>query len=176
METNWNIDAMHSEIGFKVKHMMISNVRGKFAAFNAIAKTHGDDFSSAKFDFSAAINSIDTGVADRDAHLKSDDFFNAEKFPEMVFKSTGIEKKDDENFIINGELTIRNVTQPIALTAEFSGIVQDPYGQTKAGLSVNGKIKRSEYGLLWSAVTEAGKVVVSDDIHLNCDMQFVKEA
>ena len=87
METNWNIDAMHSEIGFKVKHMMISNVRGKFAAFNAIAKTHGDDFSSAKFDFSAAINSIDTGVADRDAHLKSDDFFNAEKFPEMVFKS-----------------------------------------------------------------------------------------
>jgi len=176
METNWNIDAMHSEIGFKVKHMMISNVRGKFAAFNAIAKTHGDDFSSAKFDFSAAINSIDTGVADRDAHLKSDDFFNAEKFPEMVFKSTGIEKKDDENFIINGELTIRDVTQPIALTAEFSGIVQDPYGQTKAGLSVNGKIKRSEYGLLWSAVTEAGKVVVSDDIHLNCDMQFVKEA
>jgi polyisoprenoid-binding protein YceI len=176
METNWNIDAMHSEIGFKVKHMMISNVRGKFAAFNAIAKTHGDDFSSAKFDFSAAINSIDTGVADRDAHLKSDDFFNAEKFPEMVFKSTGIEKKDDENFIINGELTIRDVTQPIALTAEFSGIVQDPYGQTKAGLSVNGKIKRSEFGLLWSAVTEAGKVVVSDDIHLNCDMQFVKEA
>jgi polyisoprenoid-binding protein YceI len=176
METNWNIDAMHSEIGFKVKHMMISNVRGKFAAFNAIAKTHGDDFSSAKFDFSAAINSIDTGVADRDAHLKSDDFFNAEKFPEMVFKSTGIEKKDDENFIINGELTIRDVTQPIALTAEFSGIVQDPYGQTKAGLSVNGKIKRSEFGLLWSAVTEAGKVVVSDDIHLNCEMQFVKEA
>ncbi|MEN9400658.1 MAG: hypothetical protein RL632_1761 [Bacteroidota bacterium] len=176
METNWNIDAMHSEIGFKVKHMMISNVRGKFAAFNAIAKTDGDDFSSAKFDFSAAINSIDTGVADRDAHLKSDDFFNAEKFPEMVFKSTGIEKKDDENFIINGELTIRDVTQPIALTAEFSGIVQDPYGQTKAGLSVNGKIKRSEFGLLWSAVTEAGKVVVSDDIHLNCDMQFVKEA
>jgi polyisoprenoid-binding protein YceI len=176
METNWNIDAMHSEIGFKVKHMMISNVRGKFAAFTAIAKTHGDDFSSAKFDFSAAINSIDTGVADRDAHLKSDDFFNAERFPEMVFKSTGIEKKDDENFIINGELTIRNVTQPIALTAEFSGIVQDPYGQTKAGLSVNGKIKRSEFGLLWSAVTEAGKVVVSDDIHLNCDMQFVKEA
>jgi polyisoprenoid-binding protein YceI len=176
METNWNIDTMHSEIGFKVKHMMISNVRGKFAAFNAIAKTHGNDFSSAKFDFSAAINSIDTGVADRDAHLKSDDFFNAEKFPEMVFKSTGIEKKDDENFIINGELTIRDVTQPIALTAEFSGIVQDPYGQTKAGLSVNGKIKRSEFGLLWSAVTEAGKVVVSDDIHLNCDMQFVKEA
>jgi len=176
METNWNIDATHSEIGFKVKHMMISNVRGKFAAFNAIAKTHGDDFSSAKFDFSAAINSIDTGVTDRDAHLKSDDFFNAEKFPEMVFKSTGIEKKDDENFIINGELTIRDITQPIALTAEFSGIVQDPYGQTKAGLSVNGKIKRSEFGLLWSAVTEAGKVVVSDDIHLNCDMQFVKEA
>lgn len=176
METNWNIDAMHSEIGFKVKHMMISNVHGKFAAFNAIAKTHGEDFSSAKFDFSAAINSIDTGVADRDAHLKSDDFFNAEKYPDMVFKSIGIEKKDDHNFIINGELTIRDVTKPIALNAEFSGIVQDPYGQTKAGLSVNGKIKRSEYGLLWSAVTEAGKIVVSDDIQLNCEMQFVKKA
>ena len=94
----------------------------------------------------------------------------------MVFKSIGIEKKDDHNFIINGELTIRDVTKPIALNAEFAGTVQDPYGQTKAGLSVNGKIKRSEYGLLWSAVTEAGKIVVSDDIQLNCEMQFVKEA
>ncbi len=169
METNWNIDAKHSEIGFKVRHMMISNVHGKFAAFKAIAKTHGEDFSSAKFDFSAAINSIDTGADDRDAHLKSDDFFNAEKYPDMVFKSIGIEKKDDHNFIINGELTIRDVTKPIALSAEFAGIVQDPYGQTKAGMTVNGKIKRSEYGLLWSAVTEAGKIVVSDDIQLNCE-------
>jgi polyisoprenoid-binding protein YceI len=176
METNWNIDEMHSEIGFKVKHMMISNVHGKFAAFHAIAKTHGEDFSSAKFDFSAAVNSIDTGVADRDAHLKSDDFFNAEKYPDMIFKSIGIEKKDKHNFIINGELTIRDVTKPVDLTAEFSGIVKDPYGQTKAGLTVTGKIKRSEYGLLWSAVTEAGKIVVSDDIQLNCEMQFVKEA
>jgi polyisoprenoid-binding protein YceI len=176
METNWTIDNMHSEIGFKVKHMMITNVSGNFAQYSASAKTQGDDFSSAKFDFSAVIDSIQTGVADRDAHLKADDFFNAEKFPELTFKSTSITKKDEHNFVIHGGLTIRDVTQPIELHAEFGGIVVDPYGQTKAGLTFTGKIKRSEFGLKWSAITEAGSVVLGDEIKLNSEVQLIKQA
>jgi polyisoprenoid-binding protein YceI len=176
METNWTIDNMHSEIGFKVKHMMITNVSGNFAQFSANATTHEDDFSSAKFDFSAVIDSIQTGVADRDSHLKSDDFFNAEKFPELTFKSTSITKKDADNFVIHGDLTIRDVTQPIELQTEFSGIVVDPYGQTKAGLIFTGKIKRSEFGLKWSAITEAGSIVLSDEIKLNSEVQLIKQA
>lgn len=175
METKWTIDNMHSEIGFKVKHMMITNVSGTFGQFNASATTEGDDFTTAQFDFSAAIDSINTGVAVRDAHLKSDDFFNAEAYPSLTFKSTGIEKKDDENYIINGELTIRDVTKNVSLDAEFGGIVVDPYGQTKAGFTINGKIKRSEFGLKWSAITEAGSIVVSDDIKLNSEIQLIKQ-
>lgn len=176
MATKWNVDNMHSEVGFKVKHMMITNVSGSFGKFNASAETEGDDFTTAKFGFSAEIDSINTGVADRDAHLKSDDFFNAEQYPEMTFKSTGITKIDDENYVINGDLTIRDVTKPVQLNAEFGGIAVDPYGQTKAGFTINGKIKRSEYNLKWSAITEAGSIVVSDEIKLHSELQFVKQS
>lgn len=167
---------MHSEIGFKVKHMMITNVNGTFGQFTATATTDGDDFSTAQFNFSAGIDSINTGVADRDAHLKSDDFFNAEAYPELTFKSTGVSKKDDENYVISGELTIRDVTKHVDLDAEFGGIVVDPYGQTKAGLTITGKIKRSEFGLKWSAITEAGSIVVSDEIKLNSEVQLIKQS
>ncbi|MEY4603274.1 MAG: Protein YceI [Bacteroidota bacterium] len=173
MATNWNIDLMHSEIGFKVKHMMITNVSGHFGSFNASAKTENEDFSDAEFNFSADINSISTGVADRDGHLKSDDFFSAEKFPQLTFKSTEI-KANGSELVISGDLTIRDVTKKVEFKSEFSGIVTDPYGQTKAGLSIDGKIKRSEYGLTWSAVTEAGNIVVSDEVKLHAELQFVK--
>ena len=176
METKWNLDKMHSEVGFKVKHMMITNVSGNFGEFDASATTQGNDFSTANFHFTAAVDSINTGVADRDAHLKSDDFFNAEQYPVLTFKSTGVTKKDDENYIITGDLTIRDVTKTVDLAAEFGGIAVDPYGQTKAGLTLSGKIKRSEYGLKWSAITEAGSIVVSDDIKLLGEVQLVKEA
>jgi polyisoprenoid-binding protein YceI len=175
METKWNVDNMHSEIGFKVKHMMITNVSGSFGQFNATALTNGDDFSTAKFDFNAAIDSINTGVADRDGHLKSDDFFNAEQFPILTFKSTGVIKKDDENYIISGDLTIRDVTKHVDLNAEFGGIALDPYGQTKAGFSITGKINRSDFNLKWNAITEAGGIVVSDEIKLNSELQFIKQ-
>lgn len=175
MNTKWNIDPTHSEIGFKVKHMMISNVRGSFASFRANAETNGEDFNSARLNFEADIDSIDTGVADRDAHLKSDDFFNAESYPTLKFESTGV-KLDDEDLIIEGNMTIRDVTKPVTLKGEFGGIVTDPYGQTKAGFTLNGKIKRSEFGLRWNAVTEAGSIVVSDDIRIQNEIQFVKEA
>lgn len=176
METKWNLDKMHSEVGFKVKHMMITNVSGNFGEFDAHATTHGDDFSTANFHFTASVDSINTGVADRDAHLKSDDFFNAELYPVLTFKSTGVTKQDDENYIITGDLTIRDVTKKVDLAAEFGGIAVDPYGQTKAGLTLSGKIKRSEYGLKWSAITEAGSIVVSDDIKLLGEVQLIKEA
>lgn len=176
METNWNVDKMHSEVGFKVKHMMITNVSGSFGDFDVHATTQGDDFSTAQIGFKVKIDSIDTGVADRDGHLKSDDFFNSEAYPEMTFKSTGITKKDDENFTISGDLTIRDITKKIDFDAEFGGIAVDPYGQTKAGLTVTGKLKRSEFGLKWSAITEAGSIVVSDDIKLNGEIQLIKQA
>jgi len=176
METNWNVDKMHSEVGFKVKHMMITNVSGSFGDFDVNATTQGDDFSTAQIGFTVKIDSINTGVADRDGHLKSDDFFNAEAYPEMSFKSTEITKKDDENFTISGDLTIRDITKKVDFDAEFGGIAVDPYGQTKAGLTVTGKLKRSEFGLKWSAITEAGSIVVSDDIKLNGEIQLIKQA
>lgn len=176
METNWNVDKMHSEVGFKVKHMMITNVSGSFGEFDINATTEGNDFSTAQLSFTVNIDSINTGVADRDGHLKSDDFFNAEAYPQMTFKSTGITKIDEENFTISGDLTIRDITKKVDFNAEFGGIAVDPYGQTKAGLTVSGKLKRSEFGLKWSAITEAGNIVVSDDIKLNGEIQLIKQA
>ena len=175
METNWKVDSMHSEVGFKVRHMMISNVSGSFGSFDATAQTNGDDFSAAKFDFSAAIDSINTGVADRDGHLKSADFFDAENHPAIKFTSTDVKKVSDDALEIAGNLEIKGTVKPVVFKAEFAGIAVDPYGQTKAGMTLSGSIKRSEFGLTWSAVTEAGHIVVADDIKLGAELQFIKQ-
>jgi polyisoprenoid-binding protein YceI len=175
MDTKWTIDGMHSEIGFKVRHMMISNVSGNFGSFKAEASTNGDDFSTANFLFNAAIDSINTGVADRDGHLKSADFFDAATHPELMFQSTSVKKLADAELEISGEMTIKGIVKPVILTADLSGIAVDPYGQTKVGMSITGKIKRSEFGLTWSAVTEAGNIVLGDDISLNCEVQLIKQ-
>jgi polyisoprenoid-binding protein YceI len=175
METNWKVDTMHSEVGFKVRHMMISNVSGSFGSFDAHATTAGDDFTTAQLSFNADINSINTGVADRDGHLKSADFFDAESHPALTFTSTGITKINNETLEIAGHLQIKGQTHPVVLKAEFAGIAVDPYGQTKAGMTLSGSIKRSEFGLTWSAVTEAGNIVVSDDIKLAAELQFIKQ-
>jgi len=175
METNWKVDTMHSEVGFKVRHMMISNVSGSFGSFDAHATTAGDDFTTAQLSFNADINSINTGVADRDGHLKSADFFDAESHPALTFTSTGITKINNETLEIAGHLQIKGQTHPVVLKAEFAGIAVDPYGQTKAGMTLSGSIKRSEFGLTWSAVTEAGNIVVSDDIKLGAELQFIKQ-
>lgn len=173
--TNWKLDTLHSEVGFKVKHMMISNVRGAFERFDASAVTTSDDFSNAHFEFTADIDSIQTGVVDRDNHLKSDDFFNAEAYPKLKFKSTTVER-DGDDLVIEGMMTIRDIEKPISLKAEFGGVATDPYGQTKAGFTINGKIKRSDYNLKWNAITEAGSIVVGDEIKLESELQFVKVA
>ena len=170
VKTKWNIDPTHSEIGFKVKHMMISTVTGHFEDFNAIVETENENFNAADISFTAQTNSINTKNSDRDAHLKSDDFFNAEDYPELNFKS----KSFDGSTLI-GNLTIRDITKEISLDVDFNGIAVDPYGQTKAGFEVTGAINRKDFNLTWNAITEAGSIVVSDTIKLIVDLQFIKE-
>jgi polyisoprenoid-binding protein YceI len=174
METNWKIDNMHSVIGFKVRHMMISNITGSFGDFNADATVLNDDFSSVKFNFEASIDSINTGVADRDGYLKSADFFDSASYPKLTFHSESITKKSDSDFEVSGIMNIKGVEKPVVLSMEYAGIAVDPYGQTKAGMSLTGKVKRSDFGLTWNAVTEAGSIVLADDIQLNCEIQLVK--
>lgn len=170
VKTKWNLDTAHSEIGFKVKHMMISTVTGHFEDFNATVATESEDFKNADFDFVASIGSINTKNTDRDNHLKSNDFFNAEAYPEMTFKSISF---DGEKMI--GDLTIRDITKKIELNVDFNGIAVDPYGQTKAGFEITGTINRKDFGLAWSAVTEAGSVVVAEQVKLVVDLQFIQE-
>lgn len=168
--TTWSIDPTHSEIAFKVKHMMISTVTGYFDDFEATVETDGDNFNNADIEFSAKTASINTKNKDRDAHLRSDDFFNAEKFPELKFVSKSF---DGEKLI--GDLTIRDVTKEVNLDVDFNGIAVDPYGQTKAGFEVKGEVNRKDFNLTWNAVTEAGSIVVSDKVKLEIDVQFVKQ-
>ncbi|HNP19859.1 MAG TPA: YceI family protein [Fulvivirga sp.] len=170
-KTNWSIDSTHSEIAFKVKHMMISTVTGHFEDFQATAKTDGENFNNATIEFSAKTASINTKNSDRDTHLKSDDFFNAEKYPEMKFASKSF---DGEKLI--GDLTIRDVTKEITLDVDFNGIAVDPYGQTKAGFEIRGEVNRKDFNLTWNAVTEAGSIVVSDKVKLVIDVQLIKQS
>ena len=172
----YKIDPMHSEITFKVKHLMITNVTGSFQQFDATMEANAEDFSDAKISFEADINSISTSNEQRDTHLKSDDFFSAEQFPKLSFTSTSFTHKGGSDYVLNGDLTIKGKTKPVSLNVEFGGRMTDFYGQDKAGFEISGKINRSEFGLTWSAVTEAGGVVVSDEIKLNLAVQMVKQA
>ena len=169
IKTRWNVDSVHSEIGFKVKHMMISTVSGHFEDFTATVETESEDFTNAQFSFSTKVNSITTKNKDRDKHLRSEDFFDVTTFPEMTFRS----KSFDGSKVI-GDLTIKNTTKEIALDMAFNGIAVDPYGQTKAGFEVSGSISRKAFGLTWNAVTEAGSIVVGDVIKLVIELQFIK--
>ena len=174
-KTLWNIDQSHSEIQFKVKHLVISTVTGHFRSFDAKVETADDgSFENAEVYFEADIDSISTNDDDRDAHLKSDDFFNAEEYPKLTFESTSIEKTGDNTYDITGDLTIRDITKEVKLNAVHGGTVEDPYGQTKAGFEVSGTISRKEFGLKWNAVTEAGNVVVGDKVQLILNVQFIK--
>ena len=170
----WTIDPTHSEIQFKVKHLVISTVTGNFNSFDGSLQTENDSFEGAKVSFKADINSIDTNNEQRDAHLKSDDFFNAEAYPEMTFESTSFTSTGDDTFELKGNLTIRDITKEVTLNVTHGGTVTDPYGQTKAGFEISGEINRKEFGLKWSAVTEAGSVVVADNVKLNLNVQVVE--
>lgn len=171
----WKLDPTHSEVQFKVKHLMITTVTGYFKKFDLEVETETEDFATAKrIEFTADIDSIDTNSEQRDTHLKSADFFNADEHAQLKFIGNHYDQTSDA-VKLHGDLTIRGITKPVTVNVEFGGIVVDPYGQTKAGFTVSGKISRKEFGLVWNAVTEAGQVVVSDDIRLACEIQLVKQ-
>jgi polyisoprenoid-binding protein YceI len=173
-KTTWAIDPTHSEVQFKVKHLVISTVTGTFKSFEGSVETEGENFDGAEVSFKLDVDSIDTNVADRDAHLKSDDFFNAASFPHLTFNGT-VKQINDDKYEITGPLTIRDTTKEVTLNAEFGGQMVDGYGQHKAGFEINGKVNRKEFGLKWDMVTEAGGVVVGDEVKLNLNVQVVKK-
>jgi polyisoprenoid-binding protein YceI len=174
--TKWVIDAAHSEVLFKVKHLMVTNVTGQFSSFEGTVEAENDDFSNAKIQFTADVNSISTNNEQRDQHLKAADFFEADKYPEVKFISTGFKKKSNEDYELAGDLTIKGITKQVTLKVEFSGIVQDPWGNTKAGFSLNGKVNRKDFGLTFHAVTETGGVLLSDEVKLLAEVQLQKQA
>lgn len=177
MATTWKLDPTHSEVAFKVKHLVITTVTGYFRSFDGTVVTENEsDFTTGKVNFTIDTGSIDTNQSQRDEHLKSADFFDAGKFPTITFVSTSVEEKGAQEFVLHGGLTIGETTKPIKLDVEFGGTVTDPYGNFKAGFEVTGKISRKEFGLTWSAVTEAGAVVVSDDVKIQASVQFVKQS
>jgi polyisoprenoid-binding protein YceI len=169
-KTRWVIDPAHSEITFRVKHMMISTVTGQFEKFSGSAETDGDDFSNAEVRIEIDVDSINTRDQTRDTHLKSDDFFNAGSNPKIIFQS----KRFDGKKLV-GDITIRETTREITMDTEFNGIAVDPYGQTKAGFELTGELDRKEFGLKWDAVTEVGNVVVSDRVSLHIGAQFIRQ-
>jgi len=173
--TKWSIDPTHSEITFKVKHLMITTVTGKFNKYSAEVETEGDDFHSAKkIEFRADINSIDTGNDQRNAHLRSSDFFNVEENPNLVFLGTKYVANGDEAKLY-GNLTIAGVTKPLVLDVEFGGIIKDPWGGERAGFSIKGKLSRKEFGMTYNAALEAGGVVVGDEVKINAEVELVKQ-
>lgn len=174
MKTKWTIDPTHSEVQFKIKHLVISTISGSFTKFSAEAETDGESFESAKIKFSADAKSITTGTEQRDGHLNSADFFDAANHPTIDFVSTSMTKLGDATYKLLGNLTMRGTTKPIELDVEFGGIMKDSYGNIKAGFEVSGKIKRKEFGLNWDGITEAGGIVVSDEVKILANVQFAK--
>jgi len=172
----YKIDAAHSEITFKVKHLMITNVTGNFTKFDATLESSKDDFTDAKISFEADVDSISTNNEQRDGHLKSEDFFAAEKFPTLSFVSSSFNKVSGDEYKLVGELTLRGVSKPIELAVEYGGTATDPYGQVKSGFEISGKINRKDFGLVWTATTEAGGIVVSDEVKLYLAVQMIKQA
>lgn len=173
--TKWILDPTHSELGFKIKHLMITNVSGSFKNFTAEVKTEEADFSTAQINLSADMASIFTNNEQRDAHLLNADFFEVEKHPELKFKSTKVEKKDSDTYILYGELTMKGVTKPVKLNVEYNGVTKDPWGGERAGFAVSGKINRNEWGVNFNGVLETGGVILSDEVKINSEIELVKQ-
>ena len=173
--TKWVLDPLHSEIGFKIKHLMITNVSGNFNKFDVKVETSGNDFATANIDVSIDVDSINTNNAQRDEHLRNADFFEAEKYPRIRFTSNKIQKIDEENYNLFGELTIKETTRPVKLALEYGGISRDPYGNLKAGFSVLGKINRHDFGVTYNAVLETGGVALGEELKILGEVQLVKQ-
>ena len=174
--TKWVLDAAHSEVHFKVKHLMISTVTGSIGKFDIEVESGSDDFSDAKVSFHAEMGTINTNNEQRDGHLKSGDFFDVEKFPKMAFVSDSVTKNGDGNLLVKGKLTIKDVTKPIEFPVEFGGAAKDPWGNGKAGFSVDTKINREDFGLSWNAALETGGVLVSSDVRILAEIQLLAQA
>jgi polyisoprenoid-binding protein YceI len=174
--TKWTLDPAHAEIQFKVRHLMISHVTGSFGKFDAAIETTDENFDTAKISFSAEVDSITTNNEQRDGHLKSADFFETTKFPTLSFVSTKFEKVSGEEYLLYGDLTFHGVTKNVKLQVEHGGVIKDPWGNTRTGFTVEGKISRKDYGLVWNAATEAGGVVLGEEIKLHANVQFIKTA
>lgn len=174
-KTKWTLDTSHSELEFKVRHMMITNVKGTFRKFDAAVTSQGTDFSAADIDVTIDAASIYTGDEQRDGHLKSADFFEVEKYPTLSFKGKSLRKVDDDEYELKGILEIKSVKKEIVLEVEFGGISKDPWGNEKAGFSIEGKINRKDFGLTWNAALETGGVLVSDEVKISAEVQFVKQ-
>jgi len=174
--TKWALDPMHSEVQFKIKHLVISTVTGSFKTFQGSAQTDGDEFENAQIEFSLDVDSIDTNQEQRDGHLKGEDFFNAAQYPSIKFQSTSFTKAGGSDYKLVGDLTIKDITKPVTLDVEYGGSAIDFYGNTKAGFEITGKINRKDYGLSWGGITEAGAIVLGDDVKLTINVQFAKVA
>jgi len=170
----WNVDKMHSAVKFSVSHLVVSEVDGSFKMFDGSMVADNADFSNAKINFTVDVNSINTDNASRDGHLKADDFFNAEKYPAMTFKSTSFKKKSGNMYELIGDMTIRDVTKKVVFAVKYGGTAKDPYGNTKAGFKATGSINRLEYGLKWNTLTEAGGAVVGADVDLTINLEMVQ--
>lgn len=173
-QTKWAFDKVHSKVEFSVSHLVISDVSGFFKSFDGTVEATKDDFSDAKIDFTVDINSIDTDNQNRDGHLKSDDFFNAEKFPKMIFKGKSLKKVGKNKYKLTGDLTIRDITKSITLDVVYNGTVKDPWGNTKAGFKVKGTVNRFDYGLKWNTLMETGGAVVGKDVEIKVDLELQK--
>lgn len=168
----WNVDKMHSAVKFSVSHLVISEVDGSFKIFDGKMVAAKEDFTDAKINFTVDVTSINTDNVNRDGHLKSDDFFNAEKFPNMTFVSTSFKKKSGSTYELTGNLTIRDVTKKVTFAVKYGGTAKDPYGNTKAGFKATGSINRLAYGLKWNNLTEAGGAVVGEDVDLTVNLEM----
>ena len=175
-KTKWVVDPTHSELGFKIRHLMISNVSGSLKNFEAEAEMNDADFSSAEITLTAAMASISTNNEQRDGHLRTSDFFEVEKYPELKFRSTKIEKIDNDSFALYGELTLKGITKPVKLNVEYNGLTKDPWGGERAGFLVTGKINRSEWGINFNSVLETGGVALSEEVRIHSELQLVKQA
>lgn len=173
-KTSWGIDTTHSEVHFKVKHLVIATVTGAFKSFSGKVESEGEDFNGAKASFEIDVNSIDTNQADRDAHLKSEDFFAAASYPKLTFTNGVLKKVSGDNYKLVGDLTIRDVKKTVELDVEFGGFMKDPWGNIKAGFEITGKINRKDFGLSWNAITEAGGMVVAEDVKLILNIELAK--
>ena len=173
-QTTWNVDNAHSNVKFTVTHLVISEVEGYFKNFKGSITSNNADFNDASVDFSVDINSINTDNENRDKHLKSDDFFNAEQYPNMTFKSTSFKKVSGNKYKLTGNLTIRNITKTVTFDVTYGGTVKDPWGNTKAGFKATTVINRFDYNLKWNTVTEAGGAVVGKDVTIDLKLEFAQ--